>query len=352
MKHVSISNPAAVLGTGRTGAAVWDETQDMMQEGFRKFRRRKPRQNAQQPLEDQQDFPVAASAPFGISSELPPMGETDNTAQKGDTGSPLVAGHEPDDTPTPSQRLCVEPSGALPVRFEPWKQLPLIPFDFQGGRSSRLPLVSAFRKSPTARAFDLLRTRLLHSLQAHGWKRVAITSPTSGAGTTFNAVNLALSLARVPNSRTILMDFNFRKPGVAQALGIEAPGDLARLLVEEEAPAQHLQRLSETLAVATNQVANPDASDLLHDRGVADVLALLIEEMAADTVLFDLPPVLEHDDVAAFLPQVDGVLLISDGEQTTAAQLAACEKVLEGHAPLLGVVLNRAQQTDPALVTP
>ena len=66
----------------------------------------------------------------------------------------------------------------------------------------------------------------------------------------------------------------------------------------------------------------------------------------ADVALFDLPPVLHNDDVAAFLPQVDGVLLVSDGSQTTARHLKACEKMLAGHTQLLGVVLNRARSED------
>ena len=332
MKHVSFSGTASSLLPGLPGTSTVDplcegyvaETnvgQDMMQEGFKKFRRRARR---------------AASSDEGAAiisdDDLRPLDET-----QVEIAAPL---------PRKQQE-----QSRLPMRVEPWHQLPQIPFDFKGEQRTRLPLVSAFRRSPTARAFDLLRTRLLHSLKAHGWKRVAVTSATSGAGTTFCAVNLALSLARVPGSRTILMDLNFHTPGLAQALGIAPHGDMARLLTEEELPSQHLQRLSETLAVATNRNPDSDASDLLHDSRTADVLALLIEEMAADTVIFDLPPLLEHDDATAFLPQVDGVLLISDGEQTTAAQLAACEKMLAGHAPLLGVVLNRAQQTDRSQVT-
>lgn len=245
-----------------------------------------------------------------------------------------------------------EPPIGLPTRFDPWLQIPQVPFDFLGQKPSRLPLVSAFRASPTARAFDLLRTRLLHSLKAHGWKRVAVTSPAAGGGTTFCAVNLALSLARVPQSRTLLMDMNFRNPGIAAALGIPPHGDMAAFLAGEVPLSQQLQRLSESLAVGSNCHPDHNASDILHDRRAADVISTMIDETQADTVLFDLPPVLEHDDVTAFLPQVDGVLLISDGDRTTAAELAACEKMLAGHAPLLGVVLNKAQQSDKTQVTP
>lgn len=253
---------------------------------------------------------------------------------------------------TPEQIKTRDRSSVLPAKFDPWLQLPEVSFDFQGQRPSRLPLVSAFRTSPTARAFDLLRTRLIHSLKDHGWKRVAITSPSANGGTTFCAVNLALSLARVPGSRNILMDMNFRNPGVAAALGIPAVGNLGDFLAGRGALSEHLLRLSDSLAVATNSHADENASDIFHDSRTGDVVTGMIDDCRADTVLFDLPPVLEHDDVTAFLPQVDGVLLISDGEQTTAKQLASCEKMLAGHAPLLGVVLNRAQQTDKTQVTP
>lgn len=252
----------------------------------------------------------------------------------------------------PQQTENHDHSAVLPTKYDPWLQLPEVSFDFLGQRPSRLPLVSAFRTSPTARAFDLLRTRLIHSLKDHGWKRVAITSPSANGGTTFCAVNLALSLARIPGSRNILMDMNFRNPGVAAALGIPAVGNMGDFLAGKVTVSDHLLRLSDSLAVATNCHADENASDIFHDSRTGDVITSMIDECYADTVLFDLPPVLEHDDVTAFLPQVDGVLLISDGEQTTAKQLASCEKMLAGHAPLLGVVLNRAQQTDKTQVTP
>jgi Mrp family chromosome partitioning ATPase len=62
-------------------------------------------------------------------------------------------------------------------------------------------------------------------------------------------------------------------------------------------------------------------------------------------VIYDMPPMLAFDDVSAFLPHLDGVLLVSDGTQTTARQLTECEQMLGGQVPLLGVVLNRARRS-------
>ncbi|UWQ60522.1 CpsD/CapB family tyrosine-protein kinase [Leisingera caerulea] len=242
------------------------------------------------------------------------------------------------------------PQAQLPARLpEPWDRIRQVPFDPVAQRAARLPLVSRFRVSPAAKSFDLLRTRLLHTLKARGWKRVAVTAPAAGCGTTFSAVNLALSLARVPDSRTVLMDLNFRRPGMARALGMEAQGDLGAFLSGSARMEDHLLRPLPQLAVGLNQSADQDAAELLHSSSCAEALDGLMLRSGADTALFDLPPVLEHDDTAAFLPQVDAVLLISDGTSTTAAQLAACEKMLAGHTKLLGVVLNRARSTDSPL---
>ena len=370
MKHFAVSASDGIptrpedgeIDLGNTETAFGTAGEDRMtQKGFKTFRRRsaQARQKADQMQGQRGGAETAAPVGTDSSQQVPTSAKV-----KQPNAKPKLEKLQPQSTrparattrleldPQARVEIAQEPPAGLPTRFDPWLQMPEIPFDFLGQKPSRLPLVSAFRASPTARAFDLLRTRLLHSLKAHGWKRVAITSPAAGGGTTFSAVNLALSLARVPQSRTLLMDMNFRHPGIASALGIPPHGNMAAFLAGEVPLGQHLQRLSDTLAVGCNCHPELNASDILHDRRAAEVISSMIEETGADTVLFDLPPVLEHDDVTAFLPQVDGVLLISDGDRTTAAELAACEKMLAGHAPLLGVVLNRAQQSDKSQVTP
>jgi Mrp family chromosome partitioning ATPase len=365
MKHFAVSAP---VSAPRAHAFERNGEDHMTQKGFKRFQRRSTQDRLKDSEQDAASIPPQEAEPWSGASETgasddTTMPEVDTATARylsqneriNETG-PVPPVPQPDVMPDRDIQPRVEAADqapvSLPTRFDPWAQFPEVPFDFLGQKPSRLPLVSAFRASPTARAFDLLRTRLLHSLKTHGWKRVAVTSPSAGGGTTFCAVNLALSLARIPASRTVLMDLNFRAPGVAAALGIAPHGNMAEFLTGEVPIGQHLQRLSDTLAVGSNCAPDQNASEILHDPRTADVISALISDTGADTVLFDLPPVLEHDDVTAFLPQVDGVLLISDGDRTTAAELAACEKMLAGHAPLLGVVLNRAQQTDKTQVTP
>jgi len=84
-------------------------------------------------------------------------------------------------------------------------------------------LISATREDPAHVAFDVLRTKLVATLRARGWHRVAITSATPDCGKSFVAANLAISLSRQSGLRTVLMDMDLRRPSLATMLGISAP---------------------------------------------------------------------------------------------------------------------------------
>lgn len=228
---------------------------------------------------------------------------------------------------------------------ENWAGLKVIQPRARKTKLGGAPMAHLYRDGPVARAFDLLRTRLMHTLRQNGWSRIAIAAPTRGCGATFTAVNLAMSLARVPNSRSILMDLNQRNPGVADALNIRSVGEIRHFLGGRVPLSQQIVRLSDTLAVGLNTVPFEDSADILHDRTTAQVLSNMHSALTPDVVLYDMPAILAYDDVGAFLPQVDGVLLIADGTKTTARQIAECERILAGQAPLLGVILNRARDS-------
>ena len=87
------------------------------------------------------------------------------------------------------------------------------------------------RNPEVRRAADLLRTRLLQKLHTEGWRRVAVTAPEAGCGTTFTALNLALSISAVADFRTVLLDLNLRQPGLGRILdgnGIQEMSEMLR----------------------------------------------------------------------------------------------------------------------------
>ena len=196
---------------------------------------------------------------------------------------------------------------------------------------------------PAAAAYDILRTRILLAFHENGWQRIAVTSPSHGCGKSTVATNLALSLARRAGSRTVLMDLELRRPGLATLLGLQDSPPLRDYLTGIQPLDTHFQRYGQTLALALNGAPVADAAELLQATDTEGALETMLEQLDPEVVIFDLPPVLVSDDVIGFAPQVDAVLLVADGTQTTAEEIKACERLFEGRVPVLGLVLNRAQ---------
>jgi len=229
------------------------------------------------------------------------------------------------------------------VHYDPWDELKTISLNEK--HLAKNHIISGNINAPAYAAFDVLRTRLLHTLKDRGWNRVAITSPTKGCGKTFVAVNLALSLSRRVDSRTVLLDMNLRNPSLAKTLGISQSGTMRNYLSGGQFEKDHLLKINGNLAVGLNSTPEEAAAELLQSPRTKETLEIMQMELCPEIVLYDMPSVLHHDDLLSFLPQIDGVLLVIGGGLTKASEVRQVEKLLNGQAQLLGTILNRDEGT-------
>jgi Mrp family chromosome partitioning ATPase len=231
-----------------------------------------------------------------------------------------------------------------PLRVNPakvWESLSALQLSVEKLQGNNLfPLPS---NQPAALAVDQLRSKILHGLATKGWKRIAVTSPTHGCGKSFVATNLALSLARRPASRTALIDLDLRRPQLAGLLGLTDLPEFADFLTGDQPLESVFRRFGRTLALGLNGTPVEMAAEMLHSPETAVALSALVEQLDPEVVIYDMPPALGTDDVLAMAPSLDAVLLVADGTKSTAEDLRACERLFEGRIPLMGVVLNRAQ---------
>lgn len=255
----------------------------------------------------------------------------------------------PEPQMAPAYDAASEPKVKAPI--DKWDMLDSIPVDAQHLENNLI--ITASRHDPAHGAFDVLRTRLVRTLLENNWKRVAITSPTRDCGKTFTAVNLAISLSRYESSRTVLMDMDLRNPSVAKVLGAPNPGSMGDFLQGHSSTENHLKKLGRNtlniggnLAVGLNDRVEPYASELMQDPIARDVLDQMMDDINPDIVLYDLPPALTFDDVIAFSPHFDGVLMVIGGGETKASQVREVMRRLGEDTPLLGVVLNQAEGED------
>src|SRR5579864_131060 len=76
-----------------------------------------------------------------------------------------------------------------------------------------------------AEACRTLRTRLMRLQTAKGIRSIMITSAVPGDGKTLTSLNLALSWARLSNTRVLLIDGDLRSRGLTRLVGLpDTPG--------------------------------------------------------------------------------------------------------------------------------
>ena len=254
-----------------------------------------------------------------------------------------VGAREHLDRPSPVNH---HPGGALkqtaaaPVAGSALSGVPLVRPD--GNRLERNRIVSFTMTDPSHVAFNVLRTKVQKVLQDNGWKSLAITSPTAGCGKTTVSINLALSLARQPHCRTLLVDLDLGKSGVADSLGISAQGSIGGYLDGRDRFEDCFVRLSDNLILGLNLAPVHNPAEMMHGPRMRDMLKRMTDLFGADVTVFDLPPMLANDEAIAFLPQVDASLLVIGGGETTATQIEECERHLHGSPGYLGVCLNKS----------
>lgn len=280
--------------------------------------------------------PVAAAPEPSAPAPEPVAAEPEPVAP---VAEPVVAQANP---ATPE---VVEPEVEAP---DPWTRIRKFPIDAR--KLERNRIVTATREDPVHSSFDVLRTKLLKALRDNGWSRVAVTSPTEGCGKTFMAANLALSLSRQGNCRTVVLDLDMRHPALAKTMNVANSPAIADFLSGQmpaedflRRPGRNPHKIGDNVAFGFNTRREEFAAELLQDGMTARTLDAMEAALKPDVVLLDMPPALVNDDVLAARPLYDGIILVVGGGMTRPQQVRDVERRLGTDTPLLGVVLNKSE---------
>ena len=197
-----------------------------------------------------------------------------------------------------------------------------------------------------SRAFDMLRTQVLQSMDLKGWKTLAVTSPTPACGKTLTALNLAVSIARQPDRSVLLVDLDFRKPQVAACLGLKCDEGVLSVLEGRTRLSDAIipARVDNLRFMVLPTASTIRSSELISSRAMTAMLEDIKREYHSKTIILDLPPILSGDDVIAILPQMDCVLLVAAVGTTTVAQIKECNKHLQS-AEVVRIALNKVLET-------
>jgi len=207
-------------------------------------------------------------------------------------------------------------------------------------------IIAQNKNDPRTSSFDLLRTQVVRAMKENGWKTLAIVSPTPACGKTVVAINLAISIAQQPEHTSLLVDFDLRRPKVAEYMGFPAGPSLAEFVRGDVAMNSVLVNPGlPRLVVMPNQGVVGNASELLAGSWTQGLVTELRNRYPSRFVVFDLPPLLATDDAIAFLPYVDCALLVVANGMNTTSEVEESMRMLKSTA-VLGAVLNKADVTN------
>jgi protein-tyrosine kinase len=210
-------------------------------------------------------------------------------------------------------------------------------------------IIAHDRTDQRSRSFDMLRTQVLQSMDLKSWQFLAVTSPTSACGKTLTAINIALSIARQPESSVLLVDLDFEKPQVARCLGLQCKEGILSVLDGKSTLQNALIRANvgdHQLTVLPCEASTIHSSEYMTSRAMSSVLQEIKNEDRSRIVIFDMAPMLAGDNVISILPQMDCVLFVAAIGTTTASEIKECNKHLQTSA-VIRVVLNKASELGP-----
>lgn len=170
-----------------------------------------------------------------------------------------------------------------------------------------------------------------------------VASATPGEGKSFNAVNLALSLAKERDYDVILIDGDVIKPAISRALGVKDKPGLTSILADHSLSLGDIVRQTSIpkLSFLPAGPRHPDATELL----ASQRMNWLIGELSRDpkrVVIIDSPPLLATAESQALAMFVGQVLVVVKAGSTNQSAVLSALSLIAAPDKKVSLILNQS----------
>jgi capsular exopolysaccharide synthesis family protein len=281
---------------------------------------------------------------FALANELRRIAEADPPTPVVEPSAaavpvPETRAFEP---PTPEvgiPRPTVTETGAIDSGFSPrvnvfdqFESLPVV-------MPPNSKLVSITEKdSLAAEKFRFLAVRLRQLQQSRSLKKLLITSTIPEEGKTTVSANLACTVARRKQQKTLLLEGDLRRPTLARQFGLGRVPGLSEYLQGESDVIRSIYRLDALgLWILPAGRAPQNPLELMQ----AGKLSPLLDQLSTwfDWIVIDSPPVLPLADTSIWTRVADGILLVARPGKTEKQHLQRGVEALD-QSKLLGALIN------------
>ncbi len=191
--------------------------------------------------------------------------------------------------------------------------------------------------------FKILRTKILKQLKLNNWNSFGITSPTKNAGKTMISVNLALVMAMEFNQTILLVDMDLRKPKIGWYFDINITAGLKDCIVSDKPLSEILIKPDiDRLFILPGKGQVSNSSEMITSPKMHHLVNEFKNYYQPQITIFNLPAVLDSDDVLASMDYYDAMLLIIEEGGNKPDEVKDSLKML-ADINLLGTVLNKSE---------
>ena len=208
-------------------------------------------------------------------------------------------------------------------------------------------------RSTIASQFRVIKRPLLLNAAGRGasvvraGNLIMITSAMAGEGKTFNAINLAMSIAMEQDRRVLLVDADVARPSISKVFGLPPGPGLLDLLVNDsiEMADAMLRTNVDKLTLLPSGTPHPRATELL----ASDAMTALIQEMGRRypdrIIIFDSPPLLLTTEARVLATHMGQIVVVVQAERTLQTQVKHALTTIEA-CPVKLMLLNQVRGGD------
>jgi len=207
--------------------------------------------------------------------------------------------------------------------------------------------------SPISEAFKALRTSLSFTFSVKENSRsnkikaktVLISSSGPKEGKSTVSLNLAATYAML-GKKTVLIDFDMRKPVIAKTLGLSKEKGISNIFVNDESIESNLQKSNqiEGFDILGCGPIPPNPSEILSSEKIKIIIDQLSDKY--DYIISDSPPLAAVSDASILSPLFDQFLLVTKSGLTQKSALDMVLKIFKrSNNPLKNCVLNGVSET-------
>nr|WP_145544862.1 XrtA-associated tyrosine autokinase [Variovorax boronicumulans] len=205
-------------------------------------------------------------------------------------------------------------------------------------------------RSQIADQYRVIKRPLIANAMGKGAAPVAngnlimVTSAVAGEGKSFNALNLALSIATELNNTVMLVDADVARPSILRMLGLPASRGLLDLLVDGKTDlSQVLLRTNiDKLTLLPSGTPHPRATELLASDAMSTLIGDIARRYSDRIVIFDSPPLLLTTESRVLATHMGQIVVVVHAEKTLRNDVQHALATIES-CPVKMMVLNQAK---------